>query len=363
MKPVESLGSDPFAVIADDCAEIVRRLGAHVDALAGKSVLITGAAGMLPAYIADTIAHLNDTGRLSSPARLVLVVRSMHSGEGRLRHLDGRKDVQFVLADAATRFHLDDRADYLIHAASPASPGAFMRDPLGTLAVNTEGTRHVLDLAHAFGAASVLFVSTSEVYGSPPPGAIPTPESFVGAAPWLGARAVYAEAKRAGEALCVAAWEQRNTPVKVVRPFHFHGPGLRLDDGRIVAELIRQGLAGEPMTLKSDGRATRTYGYVVDATVGFLRALLSDQHGEAFNVGAAQPETTVLELATTVARLFGRTDAVRLGAAPKAAGSPDRACPDVRKLRERLGVEAEVALEAGLARTIHWHRTRAQRTR
>jgi len=361
LKPVAQLGSDPLDVVRDDCEEIAVRLGTAVDRFSGKTVLVTGAAGMLPAYIVDTLAHLNDTKRLKKPVEVLAVMRSPDSNEKRLNHLRGRKDVQFILADAAKAFEVDEKVHFLVHAASPASPAAYRADPVGTLEVNSAGTRHILNLANRDRAESVLFFSTSEVYGSPDAKDIPTPETYVGTTQWLGGRSCYVEGKRFGEALCAAAWEQHQTPAKIARPFHVQGPGLRLSDGRIVAELIRMGIEDEPFALKSDGKATRTYGYVADATFAFLKILLSTENGEVFNVGADKPETSMLELATTVAKLFGRTEKVRVNTDAKAthlAGAPDRVRPDLTKLRERLGVVPFVPLETGLARTIHWHRAR-----
>jgi UDP-glucuronate decarboxylase len=361
MTPAENLALDPLAVIADDCADVAARLGAEAERFAGKTILITGATGMLPAHMVDALAHLNDAGHLSAPLRLLLVARDPDGNEGRLVHLQGRSDVRFITADASRPYEVGEPVHFWVHAASPASPAAYRADPVGTLAVNSAGLQFVLEQAREGGAESVLFFSTSEVYGTPDGENIPTPETFIGTTPWLGGRACYVEAKRFGEALCGAAVEQHGTPVKIVRPFHVHGPGLRLSDSRIVAALIRMGIEGTPFELMSAGRATRTYGYVSDATFAFLKVLLSGHDGVAFNVGASAPETSMLELATVVSRLFGRDEPVRVGTDPGAqhlAGAPDRVRPDLSRLRDLLGVEPRVALEEGLARTIHWHRAR-----
>jgi dTDP-glucose 4,6-dehydratase/UDP-glucuronate decarboxylase len=278
-----------------------------------------------------------------------------------LRHLQGRGDFRFLLADAAQEYDVGEHVDFAIHGASPASPAAYRADPVGTLAVNGLGTHRLLEVARACGSESALFLSSSEVYGSPDAANVPTPEGYVGPTPFLGGRACYTEGKRFGEALCAAAAEQYGVPVKIVRPFHIHGPGLRLNDGRIVAALIRMGIRGEPFALKSDGRATRTYGYISDATFAFLKVLLSTQNGEAFNVGASAPETSMLELAEIVSGLFDRDEPVRLGTDPHAAhltGAPERVCPDLTKLHRLLGVEPVIPLKDGLARTIQWHRER-----
>jgi UDP-glucuronate decarboxylase len=320
-------------------AEIAARLGGAAERFAGRTVLITGAGGMLPGYLADTLAYLNDHV-LRTPARLVLLTRTHPTPGSRLAHLTGRADVRYLVRDARDPIELDGPVHFIIHGASPATPPQFAQDPVGTVEVNTIALRNLLDLARQRETESVLFFSSSEVYGTPEPEHIPTPETYLGRFDFTLARSFYAAAKRFGETLCAAYFQQYGVPVKSVRPFHVHGPGLRRDDGRIVAAMIARGLAGEPFELQSDGSATRTYGYIADATLGFLNVLLT--------------------LATTIARLFGRTEPVRAGTALSGAGSPARACPDLTKIRSLLGYETLVPLEAGLERTIEWMRADAR---
>jgi nucleoside-diphosphate-sugar epimerase len=344
-------------VVRDDLPEIAEQLAAFTQRFSGRSVFITGASGMLAAYLADTFAYLNDAGGLAEPCRLTLLVRSAERARVRFPHLQARRDVRFLCQDVCAPLPRDLEPDFVVHAAAPASPRAYLADPLASLDANTFALRALFEHLARRPAESVLYVSSSEVYGTPDADSIPTSETYVGRIDPLSRRAYYAEAKRAGETYCLAYHEARGVKVKVARPFHVHGPGLRLDDGRIVPALIAMGLRGERLALESDGRATRTYGYVSDATVQLLRLLLSDRGGEAFNVGNDEPETSVLELATEVARLFGQAEPVAVNTAPSntnGRGAPARARPDLSKLKQAFGIAPRVGLAEGLARTIRW---------
>lgn len=352
-------------VIAEDLPPLVDALGDKVRALSGRTLLVTGASGMLPAYLVDAVAFMNVSGGLASPCRLTLLSRSKARLQARFGHLRERSEVELVVADASRELPRELRADYFVHAGAPASPRDYLSDPVGSLDANTAALRNLLELARR-GATSVLYVSSSEVYGTPEPTAIPTPETYVGRIDPLSRRAYYAEAKRAGETYCRAYYEQHGVPVAIARPFHVHGPGLRADDGRIVAALIGMGLRGERLRLESDGLATRTYGYVSDTVIALLSILLGASAGEAFNVGTDSPETSVLELATEIARLFGQREPVSTNGAPGSAlgqGAPARACPDLSKLQRTFGLRPRVGLVDGLTRTVAWFRAHAELSR
>ena len=349
-----------LAIIERDVANIVDRLGAKLSPLSGATIVVTGASGMFGGYLADVAAALNPLGVLDAPCTVYLATREMPHIDGRLGHLLGRSDVHFIVGKDLSASDLPAQADFILHAASPASPKYFLADPVGTLDANSRYLRLLLELARQSEARGFLFVSSSEIYGDPPDQAIPTAETYAGSIDPGSPRACYAEGKRFGEALCMAFHRQHNLPVNIVRPFHVHGPGLRLDDGRIVADLIRAGLAGTPFTLSSDGTATRCYGYVSDAAAAAYAALFNDPSGEAFNIGVDNPETSILELATIVAEIVG-TPPPRASSAPlppHLANAPRRSRPDLSKARTLLGYSPDVALREGLSRTIAWHRAR-----
>lgn len=315
---------------------------------------MTGAGGFLPAYVCHAIAIANDGDLRADPIAMRCVDNFVTGLPERLEALRNRSDVEVVDGSIVELQTLG--ADVVFHGASIASPPVYRRLPIETLRVNVLGTWRVLDLAREEGAKAVLSMSSSEVYGDPEADAIPTPESYVGRVSFTGPRACYDEGKRVGETISRLYFEQYGVPVTVARPFNVYGPTLRLDDGRVVPDLLRQALDGGPLVLHSDGTPTRSFCYVTDAIVAFLTLLASGQRGEAYNVGNPE-EVSIRTLAERIGGLTGvasvtheRSDDIRY-----LTDNPQRRCPDVRRL-EALGWHAEVSLEDGLRRTIDHYR-------
>ena len=197
---------------------------------------------------------------------------------------------------------------------------------------NINGLRNLLDHAVAQTAAGTpvrgfLFFSSSEIYGDPVAEAIPTPETYRGNVSCTGPRACYDESKRYGETLCVNFAQQHGLPVTMARPFNNYGPGMKITDGSVIADLARNMIAGHDLVLYSDGSPTRTFCYVADAVTGYFLALGKGGAGEPYNVGIDGPETSMADLAENVARLgrelFGYQGEGRPRGEPR-EGIPDR---------------------------------------
>ena len=341
----------------EDLREIVERERESLQVLRGARLLVTGAAGFLGSYLAHAVAFANDV-LPGAACRLVCLDKFVTGLPDRLVSLNGRPDCTMLDESPTDLDRLE--ADFVIHAAGIASPSMYRRLPLETIEINVLGTWRLLRLARAERIRSLLYVSSSEVYGDPEDSKIPTREDYVGRVSFTGPRACYDESKRLAETLCRLFYEQHGVPVKVTRPFNVYGPALRLDDGRIVPDLMRQGIAGGPLVLLSDGGPTRAFCYVTDAVGAFLRILASNQDGEAFNVGTPE-EVSILSLAQLTGELFGiddvrhqRSDDLRY-----LVDNPHRRSPDIGKIRDRLGWTPTVPLRAGLARTVAYYRERA----
>ncbi|WP_423751529.1 NAD-dependent epimerase/dehydratase family protein [Salinirarus marinus] len=239
----------------------------------------------------------------------------------------------------------------IYHLASRASPVDFDDYPMEILETNGFGTRNVLEFAADVGA-SVVYASTSEVYGNPD--VHPQPLDYNGNVNFRGERACYDESKRFGETLCSLYEGKRDVDVRTVRIFNTYGPRMRPDDGRVVPTFVRQALDGADLTVYGDGTQTRSFMYIDDLIRGLRRMMdRSGLAGEVVNLGHTN-EITINRLAEVVADLVDRNIDVVHEALPE--DDPQRRQPDLSHTRELLDWNPTTSLETGLDRTIaHFH--------
>ncbi len=340
-------------IVSEDIETISKCISDLSEKLSGRTLLITGGAGFLGNYVISTIDHLNRT-RLKKPCRIISVDNFSTGVKYRIEEGPNFKAIRHNIKDP---LKIDEDVHYIIHAAGIASPKFYRELRIETIDVATLGTKNMLELAVEKKVNGMLFFSSSEVYGDPDPRFVPSPETYAGNVLCTGSRANYDESKRLGEAYCIAYYETHNVPVKMVRPFNVYGPGMRLDDYRVIPNFAASILKRKPLPIYGSGNNTRTFCYITDAMTGFLKILLSDYKGESFNIGNTNPEITIYQLAKTMAGLFetgipienteGLNDAY-------SKGDPKRRCPDLTKAKTLLGYEPKVSLEQGLSRFIEW---------
>ena len=310
-------------------------------------VLITGGAGFLGSHLTDLFV---------AKGHSVVVVDNLVTGDAaNLAHLDANPAVQFLQRDAC--LPMSDIAgpiDFVFHLASPASPVDFLRIPLEVLRVNSIGTEQALELARKHNAG-FLVASTSEVYGDPKES--PQREDYWGNVNPNGIRSCYDEGKRYAEALTMAYRRQYGLNTHIVRFFNTYGPRMRLDDGRVVPNMVRQAILGEPITVYGSGSQTRSFGYFADIIDGVYRLALSDYH-DPVNLGS-QEERTILEFAEAVRKAIGSNSEIVFK--PATADDPQQRRPDTSRAKAVLDWEPTTGLEHGLALTVTHFRERLGR--
>lgn len=237
----------------------------------------------------------------------------------------------------------------VFHLASPASPVDYMSLSIETLMTNALGTHRALEIARQ-NSARFLLASTSEVYGDPE--LSPQDETYWGHVNPIGPRSCYDEAKRFAEALTIAYHRRWGLNVVIARIFNTYGSRMRLEDGRVVPNFVKQALASETLTVYGDGSQTRSFCHIEDMIEGLLKLISAERVvGEVVNLGNPL-ELTVLELANIIKAACRSSSGISF--APLPQDDPKRRKPDIRKAKELLGWEPKVSLEEGLTRTIEW---------
>jgi dTDP-glucose 4,6-dehydratase len=298
---------------------------------------VAGSAGFVGSHLCE---------RLLADGHTVTAIDNFITGAPRnLDHLRNHPGFSFVEHDVCLPLTLGGNIDIVMNLASPASPKDYFEYPLETLDVGSNGTRNLLELARAHSARSLL-ASTSECYGDPD--VHPQREDYWGNVNPVGPRSCYDEAKRFAEAVTMAYHRKYGMRTSIARIFNTYGPRMKLDDGRVVPNLIDQALKGLPLTVYGNGSQTRSFCYVSDLVDGLIRLSLS---GEPYPVNLGNPhEMTVLEFAQAVRAATGSSSPFEY--LPLPTDDPRRRRPDIAKAERLLGWSPLVSFADGLALTI-----------
>lgn len=356
-------------VVEEDLWYICQKLAGEFSAMSGKAVLITGGAGFLGYYLVQSLLFWNKTLNKTDRIRVSVYDNYLRGIPSWLTGLREHRNLILMNYDISNPLPEDIEAfQYIIHAASVASPAFYRKYPIQTMDASVNGLRNLLEYSVRQAARNrpiegFLFFSSSETYGDPPAENIPTPETYNGNVSFTGPRACYDESKRYGETLCVNFAQQYGIPVKSARPFNNYGPGLKITDRRVIPDFARDVLEGRDIVMLSDGSPTRTFCYVADAIVGYYRILVKGRVGQAYNIGVEKPEISIADLADRIAalarQLFGYTGRVVRHTSTEdnyLVDNPNRRCPVIDKARTELGYDPCISLDEGLKRSLLWYR-------
>jgi dTDP-glucose 4,6-dehydratase len=307
-------------------------------------ILITGAAGFLGSHLCD---------RLLAEGHAVVGMDNFITGNpNNLAHLAGYSNFSFIRHDVSNFIFVPGKIDAVMHFASPASPNphspyGYVNLPIQTMKAGALGTHNTLGVARAH-KARFLLASTSEIYGDPLEH--PQRETYWGHVDPIGVRSVYDEAKRFAEALTMAYHRFHGIDTRIVRIFNTYGPRMRLDDGRVVPNFLKQALCKEPLTVYGDGSQTRSFCYVDDLVNGIYRLLLSDE-ADPVNIGNPV-ETSILEFAQKINQLTDNPAGIIFKEKDRGEGDPQMRQPDIERAQKILKWQPSINLEDGLLRTI-----------
>lgn len=269
-----------------------------LDILRNKRILITGATGLIGSAILDLLICANQ--ERDANISIYAAGRSINKLKTRFSYYQ-KELLHFVIYDATKTPIFDFSVNYIIHAASNASPDKYMNEPVDTLLANVIGVHNLLDYAVKRNVTKVLYISSSEVYGKLNHGN-PLREDEYGAVDILTTRSSYAMGKRASETLMIGYSNQYNVGVSIVRPGHIYGPTAQSSDNRVSSVFAIQAANGENLVMKSLGTQLRSYCYCIDCATATLTVLTRGQDKEAYNISNKKSVITIRQMAEIIAR-------------------------------------------------------------
>jgi nucleoside-diphosphate-sugar epimerase len=268
------------------------------DKLSNKTILVTGATGLIGLNIIKSVIYASQKKELN--VKVIALVRNMEKANKVFEDEIAYPGLSFILGKIKNMPDISENIDFIVHGASVTSSKSFIDEPVETITTAINGTRNILELARAKNVASVVYLSSMEVYGHPERGHTVT-ESEVAGFDTSNVRNCYPISKQICESMCSSYASQYGVPVKCIRLTQTFGPGVSFDDGRVFAEFMRSAINKEDIVLKTKGETERCYLYTADSVTAILTVLLNGKNKECYN--AANPRTycSILEMAEMVA--------------------------------------------------------------
>lgn len=289
-------------IVRSDMEEIYNR-NVEWERLYNNKILISGATGMLASYIVYFLIYLNEFH--NAGITIIVIVRNKDKCFTKFGEFIQKKYFKIITDDITEVVNYPEHVDYIIHAASLASPQYYAVQPVEVILPNSIGTWRMLEFAKKTKAKSFLLFSTCDVYGDVSLQNIKTvTEQNMGIIDPLNIHSCYNESKRLSETLCKAYFIEHKVPIKIVRIFHTYAPTMDLEkDPRVFASFVKCITENKNIIMHSDGSSRRSFCYITDAIAAYLKVMLDGESGEAYNIGNTEQFVSMLELGETLCSL------------------------------------------------------------
>ena len=305
-----------------------------------KNILITGGSGFIGSNLCRKLADNN---------KILCLDNYFSSDISNISDIYNKSNFSFYEKDINDKIEINEKIDLIYNLACPASPVHYQSNPVKTIQTNVVGSINLLELAKK-NNCKILQSSTSEIYGDPEQH--PQSESYWGNVNPIGIRSCYDEGKRCAETLFFEYHRIHDLNIKVVRIFNTYGPGMKMNDGRVVSNFIIQALKNQDITVYGDGSQSRSLCFIDDLVEGLIKMMNSEkQIVGPINLGSNN-EITVLDLAQKIINLSNSKSKIIFKKLP--SDDPKKRKPDIRQANKQLNWKPKIDLEQGLTKTISY---------
>lgn len=335
-------------VIKGDMDYVYERISS--EKINNSRFLVTGASGMIAAYIVSFLIYLAEEKQFD-----IIIDVAIRNKKKAFEMFGERNCINYISYDANSRNNFENRYDYIIHAASLASPQYYGSKPVETMLPNIVGLNELLMKAKDDGS-KMIFLSSGSVYGDVDGVDIITEEAY-GQFDYLSQGNVYGESKRCGEALCLSYHREYDLPVAIARIHHSYGPTMDyVNDNRVFSEFVKNVINHENIEMKSDGLAKRPFCYMSDLLIQLMTIIIKGNGGEIFNVGNPYELVQIRELAEIIGKIAEPELKVKMKEREDTSYCQEKIRHDtnfsIEKIQKLSGYKPTITIEEGFKRTI-----------
>lgn len=344
------------AIIKKDIENILVNTKINWKNFKNKSFLITGANGFIASYIINLLIYLNYYKKFN--IRVILLTRNKKKIKDKFINRNTSKFIKVFQHDLVKKVQIKGKIDYVFHSASQASPKFYLKSPISTISPNVFGTFNILNLCKKKKIKSFLYFSSGEVYGKSNQKLV---EDMLHKTPTLDVRSCYIQSKKMGETICYSFFKEKKIPAKIIRIFHTYGPGMDLDDGRVMMDFVKEIIRNKKIIIKSSGKQKRSFCYIGDMISAIFLILIKGKNGEAYNAANPKEFFSIKSLAKKIAK---KNNAIKIIYKKRnkrdfyTDSNIDRVNPNIKKISD-LGFTAQTTVENGFSRTIQYFKTNA----
>jgi dTDP-glucose 4,6-dehydratase len=304
---------------------------------------ITGGAGFIGS---NFIRHILSLGVNHS---VVNFDKLTYAGNlANLQSVTGNPRYQFVKGDICDPDAVNQAmtgCDVVVHFAAESHVDRSIYEPAPAIQTNVNGTLVLLQAARTLNVQRFLHISTDEVYGDLPPGAV-ADENFP-----LQPSSPYSASKAGSDLLVRSFVHTYRFPALITRSSNNYGPYQFPE--KFLPLMITNAIANKPLPVYGDGRQQRDWLHVEDNCRGLLAVLERGRVGEVYNLGGAEVLEN-LELIARLMKLMGKPESLIDYVADR-PGHDRRYALDSSKMEKELHWRPRIQLQSGLEQTVKWY--------
>lgn len=336
--------------IETDIRRSLQNMVPNLDALRGKTILITGGTGFVGAWVARSLAWLND--KFDFKCRIILLARNPDKLEKNDPELYQRADITFIRSDVRSIHNLPNDVNFIIHAAASPDNRIHMSDPVNTMDVIAIGTKAVMDAATRLSdIEGIVHLSSGQVYGKPPVNGDTLIETMLGGFFKSDITSIYPEAKRYSETVCLAYRSLYKLPISIVRPFSFIGPFQELNKPWAINSFLQEALNNQPIRIVGNGKPQRSYLYATDMAAWLLMALANGKRGDVYNLGSSEA-VSLLDVANKINAIISKPVEIIV---QNHNNDISKFVPNLDHITKQLKIQELFSFEKALQHTVKWN--------